>query len=139
MTLDLTSLQKGIAALSRALGTLPDISKAPEVTPAVRETLQGGVIHAFEFTYELCWKFMRRWLALNISPEAVSGISRRQLFRLAAEHGLIADWDRWMAYHEARNLTVHTYDQEVAEKVVKVARTFLADAEALLQQLELRQ
>lgn len=139
MTLDLTSLQKGIAALSRALGTLADTSEASEVTPAIRETLQGGVIQAFEFTYELCWKFIRRWLAMNISPEAVSGISRRQLFRMAAEHGLIEDWSRWMAYHEARNLTVQTYDQDVAEKVVMVARTFLADAEALLKALQARQ
>ena len=76
---------------------------------------RAGVIQTFEFTYELCWKFMKRWLAENISPMAVDGIPRKELFRLAAESRLIADFNAWNDHHRARTLTSHTYDQRTAE------------------------
>lgn len=35
----------------------------------------GGILH-FEFTYELCWKFIKRWLNENASPAAADGAAR---------------------------------------------------------------
>jgi nucleotidyltransferase substrate binding protein (TIGR01987 family) len=65
-------------------------------------------------------------------------VARRQLFRLAAENGLLTDVDRWMEYHSARNETAHTYDEKRADEVFQVARRFLADAVLLLKALESR-
>ena len=63
-------------------------------------------------------------------------MSRRQLFRLSAEHRLLDDVDRWMEYHDARNETAHTYDENTAADVFEAAHQFIADARELLQALE---
>ncbi len=103
-----------------------------------REAIRSGAIQHFEFTYELAWKFMRRQLAADIGALTVDGISRRDLFRLAAEHGLIADVDTWFQYHVARNQASHTYQQSVAASVYSAGLRFTADAERLLAALEAR-
>lgn len=79
---------------------------------------------------------MKRWLENNLGSVYVDGVARRELFRLSAEHRLIRDVDNWMEYHGARNLTSHTYDEQVAQDVFKAAELFLNDAEKLLKNLE---
>ena len=103
-----------------------------------KDAIRAGVIQNFEFTYELCWKFMKRWFEVNLGSSYVEGIARRQLFRLAAENKLIDDVNQWMEYHDARNETSHTYDEDTAEDVFETARQFSADAENLLKALEAR-
>jgi len=102
---------------------------------ALLKTLQAGVIQHFEFTYELCWKFLKRWLERNLGRSEVEGISRRELFRLAHESRFIDDVKLWMRFHAARNQTSHTYEQKTANDVLKVASEFLPQAQDLLQRL----
>ena len=81
---------------------------------------------------------MRRWLAENVGRVYVDGISRRELFRLAAEHRLISDVEAWWDYNRARNLTSHIYDEEVADEVFQAATQFLENAQLFLAALEER-
>jgi hypothetical protein len=55
------------------------------------------------------WKFIKRWLETKISPMIADGVTRRELFRLAAENQLIVDVEQWMRYHEARKPRQKTY------------------------------
>jgi len=104
MALELTSLRKALQSLQNALQVAsPDELEKFEKEQA--EVLKAGVIQNFEFSYELCWKFMRRWLKENLSPAITDGITRRELFRMAAEQRLIEDVEQWMRYHDARNLS----------------------------------
>jgi len=135
MSLDLSSLRKAVKSLENALEIAAPKRLAARPAPE-QEVLKAGVIQNFEFTYELCWKFMKRWLAQNIGAAYVDGVTRRELFRLGAEHGLITDVKRWMEYHAARNETSHTYDQETADEIFEVAGAFFADAADLLKKLE---
>jgi len=137
MALDLSSLQKAVMSLERALNVAaPDRLK--EMTADQQEVIRAGVIQNFELAYELCWKFMKRWLETNISPMVADGVTRRELFRLAAENRLIDDVEQWMIYHDARNQTAHIYDLEIAQEVYETARGFVRDARKLLQALESR-
>lgn len=111
------------------------MSSLDEVT---QYAIRAGVIQHFEFTYELSWKFIQRWLRLNVSPADADPLTRRELFRSAARHGLIVDPEPWFRYSEARNLTLHTYDKAVADRVFEAASDFLNDVYFLLEQLELR-
>lgn len=134
-TLDLSSLKKASNSLKESLGVLDGYQKQSKDEPLIK-TLRAGVIQNFEFTYELCWKFIKRWLERNLGRTEVEGVSRRQLFRLAHESRLIDDVEFWMTFHAARNQTSHTYDPEIAEEVLAVTRVLLPQAQELLARLE---
>lgn len=72
-----------------------------------------GAIQRFEFCYELAWKTMRRILI----KKGLEANNPRDVFRLAAANGLIEDPEAWFESIRKRNLTVHTYDEELAEDI----------------------
>ncbi len=133
MPLDLSSLKKAVDSLDRAL----EVAAGP-ATPGQQEVLRAGVIQNFEFTYELCWKFMKRWLELNAGAAVADGATRKELFRLAAESRLITGVENWFRYHAARNETAHTYDPAKATEISRLAAPFAGDARRLLEALEER-
>ncbi|MBI5788369.1 MAG: nucleotidyltransferase substrate binding protein [Candidatus Schekmanbacteria bacterium] len=137
MALDLSSLKKALACLESALQVATP-GKMEAFDEDLQDVVKAGIIQNFEFCYELCWKFLQRWIALNKSPEDAEPRTRKDLFRMAARYGLIKNPLAWFEYSAARNLTVHTYDQVKADTVgkAKAAVPFLDDAKYLLAQLE---
>ena len=138
MPLELQSLSKAVDALGRALAKSDDADFMRALDEDAQRVFKSGVIQHFEFTYELCWKFMKRWLETNIGPAIADGVTRRELFRLAAENQLVLDVDEWMHHHDARNETSHAYDPTIAEQVYVAAHEFVRDAASLLKALESR-
>ena len=136
MKLDLSSLDKAVDSLDRTLKVATDGGFIDGLSGDQKDAVRAGVIHNFEFTYELCWKFMKRWLTGSIGSAHVEGVARRELFRLAAESRLISDVDQWMEYHDACNETSHAYDRETAEDVFGAAGMFVNDAKAFLNALQ---
>jgi len=134
MTLDLSSLQKAVDSLDRAVKVADKMIEG-EVDTDQGEVIRAGVIQNFEFTYELCWKFIQRWLEVNAVGQIVDRSTMKELFRMAAERQLIQDVEAWFEYHKARNRTSHIYDLVVAESVYETALRFLSDAKALLKTL----
>lgn len=62
MRLDLTSLRDALAALQTSLRYLaPDLA----ADPGVKDQFRAASIQAFEFTYELVFKFMKRQQVRN--------------------------------------------------------------------------
>jgi len=136
--LDLSSLRKAVLSLERALSFASERLAISNISVEEKEVIQAGVIQNFEFTYELCWKFMKRWLELNLVPGLLDGASRKELFRNALEQKLISDFSSWVRYHELRNLTSHTYNTEVADEIYSITDDFLEHATYLLKALEAR-
>jgi nucleotidyltransferase substrate binding protein (TIGR01987 family) len=131
MKLDLSALEKAIASLDKAL--------TRATGAAGDEELRDAVIQRFEYTYEICWKMVKRRIEADAPvPSDVDAMSYPVLMREAAERGLVSDVTRWFEYREQRNVTSHTYDAEKAQSVFKTARPFLADARALLAELQRR-
>lgn len=138
MPLVLDNLRNAVKALSDLQAAAENVSRMAQFNQVEQNGIRAGVIQNFEVTYELCWKLMDRWLSMNLGASVVDGATRRELFRLAAQQRLIADVDRWMQYHEARNITSHTYDARKAETVYSAIADFVHDARALLKALEAR-
>ena len=139
MKLDLSSLRKAVDSLEKTLKVAENKILAAKLDNDVKDAIRAGVIQNFEFTYELCWKFMRRWLKENADvEEAEYPRTRKELFRLAARFGLIKEPLSWFSYSDARNLTSHTYDENKAESVYETAVDFLGDARYLLDRLQER-
>jgi nucleotidyltransferase substrate binding protein (TIGR01987 family) len=128
MPLILSSLERAISSLQRAL----DRSlKHPE-----DEEVRDAVIQRFEYTYELCWKLLKRRLeADSPSPDLFDGMSFKDLIRTGAESGYIAAPDKWFEYREQRNKTVHIYDELEAQQVYQAVLGFTADARMLYERL----
>ena len=137
MKLDLSSLQKAVESLEKTINVAENKKLAAELDDDTKDAIKAGVIQNFEFTYELCWKFMRRWLSENATiEEAEYSRTRRELFRQAARSGLIDNPLSWFSYGDARNLTSHTYDEDKAETVYEAAIDFLEDAKDFLKRLQ---
>ncbi|RME21181.1 MAG: nucleotidyltransferase [Deltaproteobacteria bacterium] len=124
--LDFTPLEKAIESLRRALAQPKN------------EFIRDSVIQRFEFCYELGWKFLRRCLAEEEGAEYVRHLSRKDIFRLAAQKGIIDAPEQWFDFHRARNETSHLDSENKADEVYEKAREFLPAVEKLLAQLEKR-
>ena len=133
--LDLSSLKSAVESLEQAVSITQDNKQFCSFTEKQQKVIKAGVIQNFEFTYELCWKFIKRWLETN-ETTSVDGLVRNELFRIAAEHQLITDITKWFDYHKARNKTFHIYDENIAEEVFNISCAFLPDAKELLKRLE---
>jgi nucleotidyltransferase substrate binding protein (TIGR01987 family) len=138
MPLILDSFRNAIAAPGAVQSKSEDAVLMATLDEVTRDAIRSGVIQHFEFTYELAWKFIKRRLEADIGRTSVDGISRRDLFRVAAENGLIEDVEAWFQYHVARNETSHAYDPNVAARVYARSLDFTADAARLLAILEAR-
>lgn len=130
--LDLSALEKAVKSLERAV-----VRSQQNLGD---EELRDAVIQRFEYTFELCWKMLKRQLELEVPTSAeLDTFSYRQLIREAAERALIDHPDQWFVYRDQRNNTVHTYDQEKANSVYASVLDFLPEAKKLLDVLKKRQ
>jgi len=121
--------------LKKALNSLMFAIERTE-REAFDEMLRDSVIQRFEYTYELCWKMLKRRLERDVpSPESIDVMSFREMIREGAERGLIDDPLVWFVYRQKRNLTTHTYDEAVAKDVYQAAIAFAKDAKRLLEAL----
>ncbi len=138
MTLDYSPLASAVAQLEKSLAYAN--SPAALTDPGLHEQLRNSVIQCFEFTYELSWKMLKRYLeATEPSPAELDLGTFQSLIRLGNERGLLrSDWLLWKTYRQARTDSSHTYDLVKAGTVFAIAPDFLLEAKSLLQTLQAR-
>ncbi len=80
----------------------------------LNELEEQGLIKAFEYTHELAWNALKDFL----ESRGVSGLyGSKDATREAFKRGLVENGEIWMDMIQARNLTSHTYNQDVALKI----------------------
>lgn len=110
-----SNFQKALAKLKKLTGFGTD-----KLTTLEKE----GFIQRFEYTHELAWNTMKDYLYFSGIEEKMIG--SRGTTREAYSVGLIEDGDIWMEMISSRNLTSHTYNEEIAEEVfIKIKEAFL--------------
>jgi nucleotidyltransferase substrate binding protein (TIGR01987 family) len=124
MALVITHLQRAADSLARAL------------EQPLNEFTRDAAIQRFEYTFELSWKMIRRCLVQELGFSESPGMTRRELFRLAADQKLIQDPEAWFQFQEDRNRTAHMYSENIAKQVHATATQFLPEARFLLKALE---
>ena len=132
MTLDITPLVNAIDRLREGL--------VRHRSEPADDQLRDGLIHRFEFTYELCHRKLRRFVRRTAaSPDEVDQLSFQDLIRTANQQGLLrGDWPAWHRYRDARARTSHTYHADIARQVADGIPAFLAEAEHLRDELRKR-
>lgn len=95
-------------ALKKAI----DLSQTRELTKLEKQ----GVIQSFEYTHQLSWNVLKDYL----TEQGILGlIGSKDTTRQAFKSNLISDGETWMEMIKTRNLTSHTYDEELAENTFK--------------------
>ncbi|CAN5462053.1 nucleotidyltransferase substrate binding protein [soil metagenome] len=139
MSLDLSSLEMALLQLKQTVDRTEDEEWMSLQDNITRNAMRAGVIQHFEIVFELCWKYIQRWILENQTPnEAVFPRTRKELFRMAARYGLIDNPEPWFAYGDARNITSHTYNSKAADLVYQQALELVISARYLLEQLRVR-
>lgn len=136
MLLDLSPLDHALSQLE----TFHALSLQPQAQPVMAEALRMAAIQAFEYTYELSVKMLRRFLEMTEpNPAALDDATFQGLIRLGSERGLLkSDLPVWMDFRRQRGTTSHAYDAVKAAQVHAAIPAFLADARFLLAELHRR-
>ena len=136
MKLDLSSLENAVTQLEEGLVLYN--SDMVRQYPIIRNQMRAGAIQAFEFTYELSVRMIRRYLEqVSANPAEVDGLDFRTLIRRAMQQELLhSELDAWMVYRANRGTTSHTYNKATAESVFQGIPDFLQEARYLLKELQ---
>ncbi|HHF5798286.1 TPA: nucleotidyltransferase substrate binding protein [Haemophilus influenzae] len=87
------------------------------------DVIKKGIIQSFEITHELSWKLMQDILREEGESELYGS---KSVTRLAFNRGLINQGEIWLEMIKSRNLTVHTYDQQmINEEFDKIIHLYL--------------
>ena len=78
----------------------------------------------------------RRLAELSENPGAVDEIPFLDQMRMAGEAGLLRNPAAFREFREARNITAHTYEEELADRVIGVLDGFVGEMRFLLEQLK---
>jgi nucleotidyltransferase substrate binding protein (TIGR01987 family) len=117
-----------LGELKRAITRLKEALSLPK-----DDIVRDSVIQRFEFTVELSWKVLQRYLKASGISET---LSPKNTFREAAKLGIVTDAEAWLRFVDARNLSSHTYKESLAEEVYASARAIPPYADELIQSFE---
>ena len=138
MVLDLSPLEDAVTQLEEAL-ELYD-SELALSDPRLKRHLRAAGIQAFEFTYELSFRMLRRYLELaSPNPAEIDGLVFNDVVREAYKQSLLrSELPEWLEFRRNRGTTSHTYNEEKAQEVFESVPDFLQEARYLLNRLHER-
>lgn len=100
------NFEKAFESLTEAMDR---IKKSPK-----DDLLRAGFIQTYEFSLELSWKTLHDYLEEQGFPDLSSP---KKVLRTAFKEGYIKEGELWLKAIDDRNLTVHTYNEKLAEEV----------------------
>ncbi len=113
----LTEFKKAVSRLEEAL------------LEEKNDFIRDSVIQRFEFSIELAWKSAKKIMGTNTS-------SPKDVIRELGQSHYINDVTLWLSAVDMRNLSSHTYKEDLAEKVYFFAKSFFPEFTQLLSTLE---
>lgn len=126
-------LTQRLAVAKDALHSLTELLQQAKVTRIERD----AAIQRFEYTVEATWRAAQRYLDVR---EGLSAGSPKAAIRLCREVGLLNEEQTTLGLEmiDDRNLTVHTYNEPIADQIYQRLPHYAALLEAWLAQLETR-
>ncbi len=112
-----TSLSDAISTLDESIEIINTLSNEK-----LYRTCRDSVIQRFEYSIDSFWKFLKMYLLEKQGLSEVTG-SPREVLRVSHENNLSTQ-DEFAVMTEciaSRNLSSHTYQEEVAEAILKKA------------------
>ncbi len=95
-----------------------------------------GTIQRFEFTHELAWNVMKDFLEYEGIQDIIGS---RSATRQAFNSGIIENGEIWMQMIESRNITVHSYDDQIlSSQYLKIVNHYYDTFEIFYKQMKAR-
>lgn len=94
-----------------------------------------GILHRFEFTFELAWKTMKDCL----EEQGIVGKigSPREIIKEAFSVGLIDNGEVWIDMMLSRNELSHLYDEETSREIYdNIKEIYILEINKLIQKLD---
>ena len=110
MTQDIRWVQR-LNNWNRALAQLTKFMAREQLN----ELEEQGLIQSFEYNHELAWKTQKDYLEDQGHQDLFGS---KNVARKAFQVGLIDDGDVWLQMIKSRNLSSHTYNEEVTNKII---------------------
>lgn len=112
-----SEFQKAVRRLEEALSQPKD------------EYLRDSVIQRFEFSIELAWKTTRKIMGTATTAP-------KDVVREMGQAGYINQVEKWLEAIDYRNLSSHTYHEDLAEKTYFFAKDFAPLLRALAEKIK---
>jgi nucleotidyltransferase substrate binding protein (TIGR01987 family) len=116
-------MMKKLIQFEKALNKLKDILNKEE-----SEEIRDATIKRFEFTFELCWKSLQEFF----KEKGITCRSPKDRFKQAFSYGLIENEDIWINIIQDINLTIYTYQEELAKEIYLKIKEYVYHFEKLL-------
>ncbi len=84
-----------------------------------------GILHRFEFTFELSWKMIKDYLEYLGLTEKTG--SPREVIQLGFKQGIIDDGEMWIQMMLSRNLLSHLYNEDTSREIFEKIRNEYID------------
>jgi nucleotidyltransferase substrate binding protein (TIGR01987 family) len=116
--------------LIKASSKFKEFKNAP-----VSEMSKAASIQAFEYTFELSWKYIREALK-NTAQDYFD--SPKGVIKLAGKMNIltISQVEKWILYANNRNLTVHIYREDIADSIFNSLISFGQDVDDLIEVID---
>ncbi len=93
-----------------------------------------GLIQAFEYTHEMAWNTLKDFLHEQGTKKLYGS---KDATREAFKTGLIENGEIWMDMIASRNLTLHTYNEDVAQDIAdKIIHLYFSEFQRLRTTME---
>ena len=121
------ALRDRLKEYEKCLKKFEEVLNIPE-----NEFIRDSAIKRFELCFELGWKTLKDYL----NEEGIFCRSPKNCLKEAFSIGLIDDEDEWLLILEDRNLSVHTYNEELAEDIYKRLSKHFKAMKTLLERIK---
>lgn len=94
-----------------------------------------GVLHRYEFTFELAWKTLKDYLTY-LGVQQNTG-SPREIIQESFTNKIVEDGEIWIKMMLARNSLSHLYDEETSREIYKeIKEKYIYEIENLVHKIE---
>jgi nucleotidyltransferase substrate binding protein (TIGR01987 family) len=98
---------------------LARLEEALQVEP--NEIIIDGILHRFEFTFELAWKVIKDYMEYMGISEGTG--SPRENIKLAYKYQIISDGELWIDIMLSRNALSHLYNENESRTIYEKIKT----------------
>lgn len=95
---------------------------------------RGAIINAYQYTFELFWKTLQKYLQ---QLEMLDELGPGNTIRTAFQYQIIDNGPTYMSMLKNRNLITHTYKEDVAEEIyTQIKEEYIEELENFIKKFD---